>query len=181
MKKLLILILAISLSGCSWIKGGDKTPKDVKVYSDTHQVTPMGVNIYSKNGTDISGIDETMAVLFNDAQRLGYTNMISFSDYSVFVLDNCEDRNGVPSFRMRADSYDGTVYDINPETGVGEIYASEYVIMDWMGYPTNSFVVCSGNATVTVRYGAEHIILFNNNRDRYEETKIHFTGGHPLF
>lgn len=189
-KAILILFLAITLSGCGWLKGGDKSQKNkpvLQVYSNVQERTRNGVLIASKNGTvselkDV--VDASLDDLFADASYLGYTNTLNFSDYIIYVLDNCTPSpgQGVPSFRLRADEYDGTIFDQDSRPGIGYILASEYVIKEG-STPTTEYVICNdlANAANNVRYGAEHIILSRNNQAEYQRTEYHGNGVyHPI-
>jgi len=191
MKKIiLILILLTVATSCGWLKGGDKSQIDapfLQVYSDVQERTPNGILLASKNGTteEFKTIaDASLNEVFADASALGYQDGLNFSQYIIYVLDNCTPSpvTQTPSFRLRSDSYDGTIFDQDPRPGIGYILASEYVFPESNGVSTN-YVICSdiANAANNVRYGAEHIILWQNNPAEFERTKFHGNGiYHPI-
>lgn len=159
---------------------------DVIVYSDVLETTPAGVRVASKNGVGMAfldRIDNSLRRLFENAVRDGYTQKLSFSDYIIYVKHDWElspvDR--IPSFRVRADNYDGTIYDVDPRRGIGYVFATEYVIKIGDA-PTGEYVITTdpNNLERNVRYGAEHIVLYFNDPVKYYATETHTTGGHPL-
>lgn len=190
MKKaiLIICLLAMTLN-CGWLKGGDRSQDDpiLQVSSDVQERTTNGILIASKNGvsSEFKNIaDSSLNNVFADAAALGYREGLNFPAYTIYVLDTCtpSPETQTPSFRLRADSYDGTIFDQDPRPGIGYILASEYVILSGND-PTMSYVICNDlpNAANNVRHGAEHIILFNNDRNEYDRTKFHGYGVyHPI-
>lgn len=160
---------------------------DVIVYSDVVQTSPQGVRVASYRGVGaefLDAVDAALNELFLDAVSLGYSNRVAHDQYLIYVKHDWElspvDR--VPSFRVRADNYDGTIYDVDPRSGIGYVYATEYVIRGLNGIPTGEYVITNDpdNLARNVRYGAEHIILYFNDPVRYAATETHTSGGHPL-
>ena len=149
--------------------------------------TPNGVLIASKRGESSEfkdTVDSSLNDLFADASALGYSNALNFSDYIVYVLDDCtpSPEQHIPSFRLRADEYDGTIFDQDSRPGIGYILASEFVIKDGNA-PTTEYVICNdlANARNNARYGPEHIILSRNNLQEYQRTEFHGNGVyHPI-
>jgi hypothetical protein len=153
------------------------------------EYTPLGVKLLSNCGTTAeyrAAIDESLTQLFRDAQVLGYFDKTQHTDYTIHVKCDCRPspESGTPSWRIRADEYDGTVFDQNPAPGIGEVLAAEQVItFNDMVFP--EFIICSSNDLEYVknvaRYGAEHIILAFNDRAEYERTRFHGTDiSHPI-
>lgn len=165
----------------------------IKVYSDSQERTTKGVLICSKNGIsqefkDI--VDESLTEVFNDAILFGQSKQVNWnqklnhSDYIVYVLDDCtpSPEQHVPCFKLRADEYDGTIFDQDSREGIGYILASEYVIKDG-NVPSGEYVICNDiiNLYNNARYGAEHIILYFNDIDEYNATVFHGNGVyHPI-
>lgn len=157
--------------------------------SYTTEITQKGAKIYSKSGTTSAlkfTVDEALDKLFDDARAIGYSNKLNHADYTVFVKDDCvrAPESGILSFLIDAPNYDGSIWDQNPKDGIGQVYAAEQVMLNY-GVPTGEFVICNdadlANVANTVRFGAEHILAFHNDRDFYEKTRTHSeTSGHPL-
>lgn len=134
----------------------------------------------------VQGILQGFTETFAKARALGYTEGQSFTDYTVLVFPSVRnyDDNGTYSpvfqvFLNPKDPYIGSVYDHG-----GWIYAAERVLTR-NGVPTGTFIIADNTSREytarAVTYGLEHLLLFKNDRSRYEATKTHLTGGHPLF
>jgi hypothetical protein len=182
-----IFLAFVAMSGCKKKKSDNGT--QLTVYSTTQERTANGALVASALGESSElkqAIDESLTNVFADAAALGYSNKLSHSDYIIYVLDDCipSPVNHTPSFKLRADEYDGTVFDQDPRPGFGYILASEFVIQDGTPpTPTTEYVVCNDleNIRDSARYGAEHIILYNNNLPEYDRTKFHGNGvNHPI-
>jgi hypothetical protein len=146
--------------------------------------TPMGINLKLSSPLDASiqnTMDASLAKLFSDVQGRPYSQKIRHSDYTIMIKDDCVDRSGTMSWLDRLDSYDGTEYDQDPRPGIGMIYRAEQVTLNPSRPP--EFIICRDseqNMGNTTRYGAEHIILYYNDRGEYDRTAVHTTGGHPI-
>ncbi|MBK8810702.1 MAG: hypothetical protein IPN69_08215 [Acidobacteria bacterium] len=116
--------------------------------------------------------------------------MLNFSDFLIYVIpadrEYDSDGNYVPNFLIRADDYDGTIFDHDPRAGIGYIYAAEFVIPESLGAARGEFVIADYSrnfetAEEAIRNGPEHLILYINDRPKYEKTKFHGRGiSHPL-
>lgn len=165
----------------------------VPLSDNKQQTTPKGAVVFSKDGvssTVLNLIDAGLDGAFADARISGYTQKLEHSSYEIWIpryacIPSPEGR--VPSFLIRSDSYDGTVYDYyNPKgagvkDGVGVIYAAEMVTN--LGFGGRGAMVCCSDESVVenaTRYGAEHIIIANNDPEYYDISWFHGTGGHPL-
>lgn len=145
--------------------------------------TPKGIklNITSLLDPSIQAeMDASLTKLFADVKGRGYSQRMTHSAYTITIKDDCVNRNGTMVFKLRADNYNGTEYDQNPDPNIGEIFAAEQVKL-----PSNpsEFVICRDSVATmknTTRYGAEHIILYYNNRAEYDRTATHLTSGHPI-
>lgn len=168
-----------------WRKKAKLIP-DVEVFSDVIQTTPLGAMVASKTGVSdevIRIIDRELSELFLDAAALNWTNWMEHNKYIIYVLHTCVPSpvDHVLSFKVRADNYDGTVYDVDPRTGIGYVYAAERVLL--VGeVPTGEYIVCNDLSVLpnSVRFGPEHILAYYNDRSYYEETKTHTSVGHPI-
>lgn len=146
--------------------------------------TPMGIKLKLTSPLDENiktEMDASLTKLFSDVQSRGYSRMNSHSDYTITVKDDCVDRFGTMAWLDRLDDYDGQEFDQDPRPGIGMVYRAEQVNI----YPNKApdFIICRDavqSMKNTTRYGAEHIILYYNDRGEYERTAVHITSGHPI-
>lgn len=174
---------------CTAYKAGNGV---IKTSNESTQRTPNGSWVFGKqavSANQLALIDAGLTDAFNDARLSGYSHAVSTEFYQIFtVIDNCvlSPEQQIPSFYLRADSYDGTEFDqYNPNgklqgDGVGVILAAE-MVMSLSGI--GQMYVCKEPNILkeAVRNGAEHIIIFNNDPDYYNATWWHGSGiYHPL-
>lgn len=196
-KSKLVLILCLAawcgfgFKGCAKKINPANEPL-LRVFSDVTERTTKGILIASQTGVSSEfkeAADQELEKLFDDARALGYTNDLNFSDYTVYVLPNCQlsPEQHTRSFLIRADSYDGSIYDQDARPGFGKVFAAEMVIAGPFGQITNEYVVCDAAAGVdeelrnALRYGPEHIILKRNDEAEFQRTWYHGNGiSHPL-
>lgn len=146
--------------------------------------TPRGARVVAVNRPRVEAlqaIDAGLAELFAVARRNNYRARVNYSDYIVFIAraDRTRDSVGVysPDMAFDATYYAGTVYDQG-----GYIYAAGMVF----SYTPAALVVAEherdwGRMSNVVRYEGEHLILFHNDRRRFQETADHTRGGaHPI-
>ena len=112
--------------------------------------------------------------------------MLSHSDYTVNVIDDCvlTPESKTLAFLINAPEYNGTEWDQNPDPAVGEVFAAEMVKQQW-GIPSTEYIMCndpSENGYHAARNGPDHIILFHNDKAKYDMTVFHGNGNssHPL-
>lgn len=141
--------------------------------------TPRGARVYSvsrPSAGELSAIDRGLTDLFAVARRNGYRRHLNYSDYAIYIA-RADVGGDTPGIAVGAAQYRGSVYDQG-----GYIYAAGMVI----DYPSSSFLVAEntrnpGSISNIVRYEGEHIVLFYNDRQRYEATRDHSRGGsHPI-
>lgn len=204
MKKLnLILFLIITVAALSAFKCGDgnapKAPK-LTVSCETEQKSnpTNGASVCSKSGVSqahLNAIDEELKQLSDDVAARNYSQGRFPSSYVIFIYDQCvlSPESRTRSFLVDGGTaYDGTEFDYwNPrgkfvKDGESRVYAAELVIQSGYGHLTNGYIVCNTptidatfrNAT---RYGAEHIILYLNDRAEFDRTWFHGSGiSHPI-
>lgn len=202
MKNLSFILLTITLLFVAGFKGScgsDSRWKNagqgqVELSKKRTQTTPAGTRVYSENG-DISKqvldrIDTALINLFVDGRAEGYNenSAVFRSDfYEVYIPKmQCgrSPETNTPSFLIRADSYDGTVYDQHNtkgkgvKDGIGVIYAAEMVL----GFNPGQMVVCPESEGAAYRHGAEHIIAAIEDPDYFNLTWFHGNGvNHPLY
>lgn len=146
--------------------------------------TPQGARIYAvrqPNARMLAAIDQGLDDLFDAAARNGYRRRLNHSDYVIFIAraDRRTNSDGQysPDIAVPTGQYAGSVYDQG-----GFIYAAGMII----GYNPLAFVIAEHErdyqrAAEAVRNEGEHLVLFHNDRRRYNETADHSRGGgHPI-
>lgn len=177
---------------CEAARRGDGVPTS----RSFQQRTPSGAMVYGSaqvSTGQLALIDQGVNGAIADAGD--YTEALSPTLYDVFTPPyECipSPEQQVPSFVLRADSYDGTEFDQFNENGprvkdgIGVIFAAELVLS--LGTPGSTtrrgqMYVCPDASVLkdAVRHGAEHIIIANNDNAYYEQTWWHGNGFyHPL-
>ena len=146
--------------------------------------TPKGARIYAvkqPNSAMLDAIDKGLDELFTVAKKNNYKKRLNYADYTIFIAkaDRTQDRdrNYSPDIAVPAGQYAGSVYDQG-----GFIYAAGMVL----AYNPCAFVFAEHTKDYTrvsnvVRYEGEHLVLYHNDRKRYNETADHSQGGgHPI-
>jgi hypothetical protein len=146
--------------------------------------TPQGAKIYAvrqPNAKMLAAIDEGLDTLFDVAAKNGYQRRLNHSDYVIFIAKADRRTNGdgqySPDIAVPTGQYAGSVYDQG-----GFIYAAGMVI----GYNPLSFVIAEHDrdyqrVSEAVRNEGEHLVLYHNDRRRYNSTLDHSRGGgHPI-
>lgn len=146
--------------------------------------TPKGANIYAvkqPSSAMLNAIDKGLTDLFAVARKNGYSRRLRYSDYSIFIAkaDRTKDSAGnySPDIAVGAAQYAGTDYDQG-----GYIYAAGMVIaFDPMAFVIAEHTRNTSRVADLVRYEGEHLVLYHNDRRRYNETADHSKGGgHPI-
>ncbi|HLM02685.1 MAG TPA: hypothetical protein VK400_16650 [Pyrinomonadaceae bacterium] len=188
-----VLILVFSfLLGAEGVKGqyrGDQAVINAaeRITRDTFTVsteTPQGARIYAvraPNARMLEAIDQGLDDLFDAADRNGYRRRLNHSDYVIFIAradrQFNRDRQYSPDIAVPTGQYAGSVYDQG-----GFIYAAGMVI----GYNPLAFVIAEHDrdyprVSEAVRNEGEHLVLYHNDRRRYNATLDHSRGGgHPI-
>lgn len=146
--------------------------------------TPGGVQVFSvvpARRETLAAIDNGFANLFAIARRHNYRRQLNHGDYTVFIArpDRTRNRDGAysPDIAVGAAQYAGSVYDAG-----GFIYAAGLVL----NLDANAFIIAEhtrdfARVSTTVRYEAEHLILYHNDARRFQATLDHSRGGgHPI-
>jgi hypothetical protein len=146
--------------------------------------TPRGATVYGvKNPSSqmINAIDKGLTDLFAVARKNNYRKRLNYSDYVIFIANPDRQKNYEgnysPDIAVGAAQYAGTIYDKG-----GYIYAAGMVV----GYNPCAFLIGEhtkdfNRVSDVVRYEGEHIVLYHNDRRRYNETADHSKGGsHPI-
>jgi hypothetical protein len=146
--------------------------------------TPKGANVYGvskPSSAVLAAIDKGLDDLFAVARKNGYNKRLHYSDYSIYIAKadrtKNSDGNYSPDIAVGAGQYAGSIYDKG-----GYIYAAGMVI----AFDPCSFLIAEHTKEFTrisevVRYEGEHLVLYHNDRDRYNATADHSKGGgHPI-
>ncbi len=183
-------VLAVCL--CAFQNGRAQTDRDlikeaVRVTKDGFSFqanTPKGARIYAVNKPNaamLKAIDQGLTDLFVVARKNNYRKRLNYSDYTIFIAkaDRTQNIDKVysPDIAVGAAQYAGSVYDQG-----GFIYAAGMVLSNnpcafVFAEHTKNFERVSD----VVRYEGEHLVLYHNDRRRYNETVDHSQGGgHPI-
>ncbi len=146
--------------------------------------THKGANVYAvrkPSAAMLNAIDKGLTDLFAVAKKNRYSKRLNYSDYSIFIAkaDRTKDASGgySPDIAVGAAQYAGTEYDKG-----GYIYAAGMVI----AFNPMSFVIAEHSGDTSrvadlVRYEGEHLVLYHNDRRKYQQTADHSQGGgHPI-
>jgi hypothetical protein len=146
--------------------------------------TPKGARVYAvkqPSATVLDAIDTGLTDLFAVARKNNYRKRTNYSDYTIFIAkaDRTKDINKQysPDIAVAANQYAGSIYDQG-----GFIYAAGMV----MAYNPCAFIIAEHTKDFqrisnVVRYEGEHLVLYHNDRQRYNETADHSQGGnHPI-
>jgi hypothetical protein len=146
--------------------------------------TAKGASVYGvskPSAVMLTAIDKGLTDLFAVAKKNGYKKKLNYSDYSIFIAkaDRTQnsDKQYSPDIAIGAAQYAGTEYDKG-----GYIYAAGMVIAN----NPMAFVIAEhtkefNRVSEVVRYEGEHLVLYHNDRRRYQETADHSKGGgHPI-
>jgi hypothetical protein len=146
--------------------------------------TPMGASVYAVNQPSaamLSAIDKGLTDLFAVARKNHYNKYLDPTDYTIFIAkpDRLTDSAGQysPDIAVGAAQYAGSIYDKG-----GYIYAAGMVI----AFNPGAFLIAEhtkelNRVSDVVRFEGEHIVLYHNDRARFNATADHSKGGgHPI-
>lgn len=146
--------------------------------------TPRGARVFARTpprAETLRAIDSGLAELFAIARRHGYRARLNYADYTIFIARPDRTRDGAgtysPDIAVGAGQYAGSVYDKG-----GYVYAAGMVL----SFQPSAFVIAEHERNWqrvhdVARYEGEHLVLYHNDRRRYQETLDHSQGGsHPI-
>lgn len=155
---------------------GDKFPFTAK--------TKKGAVVFSVEKPKqemLNAIDKGLEDLFKIAKKNNYNSKTKHTEYVIFIANADREKdsagNYVPNFAIPVQQYAGTDYDKG-----GYMYAAGMVL--WA--EPCAFMIAKHtkkfeNVSEVVRFEGEHLILYHNDRKRYNETADHSKGGsHPI-
>ena len=176
-----LLFVAASFGQSSAVAKAQRVTGDRFTVSMT---TPKGARVVAvrrPSAAMLNAIDVGLAELFAVARRNGYRRLTSYGDYTIFVAkaDRQRDSGGTysPDIAVGAAQYAGSDYDQG-----GYIFAAGMVVSN----SPASFVIAEhtrdlGRVSNVVRYEGEHLVLYHNDRSKYQQTRDHSGGGaHPI-
>jgi hypothetical protein len=193
--KNLLQIVSVFALGFFWLQSAPAQSRSdralineaVRITSDDFSFTaqtPKGARVYAVNQPNskmLNAIDKGLSDLFTIAQRNNYQKRLNYADYTIFIAkaDRTKniDKNYSPDIAIGAAQYAGSVYDQG-----GFVYAAGMVL----AYNPCAFVFAEHTkdfhrVSEIVRYEGEHIVLYHNDRKRYNKTADHSQGGgHPI-
>ncbi len=146
--------------------------------------TPKGASVYGvskPSAAVLQAIDQGLTDLFAVAKKNGYSKRLKYSEYTVFIgkADRTKNSDGnySPDIAIGAAQYAGTIYDKG-----GYIYAAGMVLaVNPMAFLIAEHTRELNRVSEVVRYEGEHLVLYHNDRKRYQETMDHSRGGgHPI-
>lgn len=146
--------------------------------------TPRGAHVVAvtrPRAEALRAVDDGLTDLFAIARKHGYRSHLNYGDYTIFIAkpDRTRDSTGAysPDVAYVAPSYAGSIYDKG-----GYIYAAGMSF----SFDPCALVVAEherdfARMAEVVRYEGEHLILYHNDRRRFNETADHSRGGgHPI-
>lgn len=146
--------------------------------------TPKGARIFAVNQPNskmLDAIDRGLTGLFAVARKNNYFKRLNYSDYTIFIAraDRTKDadKQYSPDIAVPVRQYAGSVYDQG-----GFVYAAGMVL----AFNPCAFVIAEHikdlqRVSNVARYEGEHLILYHNDRRRYDKTADHSQGGaHPI-
>jgi hypothetical protein len=146
--------------------------------------TTNGATVYAVSQPSpamLSAIDKGLTDLFAVARKNHYNRYLDYTDYTIFIAkpDRLKDSSGnySPDIAVGAAQYAGSVYDKG-----GYIYAAGMVT----SFSPGAFLIAEhtkelNRVSDVVRYEGEHIVLYHNDRPRFNATADHSKGGgHPI-
>lgn len=191
MKKIIqfavIAILAFTFTQDSLAQNQTVLREAERITNDKFKVsvtTPKGAKVYAvkkPNAQMLKAIDQGLTDLFAVSKKNNYRTRLNYSDYNIFIgkADRTKDSQNQysPDIAVGAAQYAGTDYDQG-----GFIYAAGMVISN----NPMSFLIAEhtknyNRVSDVVRYEGEHLVLYHNDRRKYNETADHSRGGgHPI-
>ena len=185
------LLLAGALVPVAWAQRGGGSRRAIAqaehYTGDTFRYfaeTPRGAHVVARTSPRaeaLRAIDQGLTDLFAVARRHGYRARLNYSDYVIFIAkpDRTRDSTGAysPDVAYNAPTYMGSVYDQG-----GYIYAAGMSF----SFEPNALVVAEHERdfqrmTNVVRYEGEHLVLYHNDRQLFQQTADHSRGGgHPI-
>lgn len=192
MKELYTCGLSIMLLAAGFAQIADAQNRTVlneaeRISGDSFSITsrtPLGAVVYSVNRPSkavLAAVDNGLTDLFVVARKNGLRRRLNYSDYSIYIAKADRTKNGdgiySPDIAVASAQYAGTVYDKG-----GYIYAAGIVVaLNPCAFMIAEHTKNFERISDVVRYEGEHLVLYHNDRRRYNQTADHSQGGgHPI-
>jgi hypothetical protein len=146
--------------------------------------TPKGARVFAlgkPSSKMLNAIDTGLSELFAVALRNNYFRRLNYSDYTIFIANPDRVKSSAnqysPDIAIGAAQYAGSVYDKG-----GYVYAAGMVL----AFNPCAFIIAEHSkdfqrVSEVVRFEGEHLVLYHNDRKRYNKTADHSQGGgHPI-
>lgn len=185
----LILIVSVFSLACPFKKAKFKDVFKQVVSIKQKTSTPKGVKVWIQDGVvydgfDAASIDVGIGNLIKKTNCLPYQNLKVHSNYIVALLKSTEtSSDGFPAYRLPCAQYCGTVFDKGGYILVsGQILVNRTAgVLEYIAVIPDHTPAQVEHLKLIVEYEAEHLILFANDRARFEATQTHTeTSGHPI-
>lgn len=147
--------------------------------------TRMGATVYAvtqPSSRTLSAVDSGLDQLFAVARKNGYRAKLNHSDYTIYIAKADRQRSAAtglysPDIAIGSAQYAGSVYDQG-----GYIYVAGIVVaLNPMAFMIAEHTSDFNRVSEAVRNEGEHLVLYHNDRRRFNETKDHSRGGgHPI-
>lgn len=146
--------------------------------------TPNGAIVFAvrtPSASMLNAIDRGLTNLFTVSARNGFRRGLKHSSYTIYIAepDRVKDASGrySPDIAVGAAQYSGTDYDKG-----GYIFAAGMIVArNPMAFVISEHTSDFARVSDLVRYEGEHLVIYQNDRSRYEQTKDHSRGGgHPI-
>lgn len=183
---IVILVLAFAAFGQKAapqivVNEAESISKDKFGYLVKSKKGAVAYGVVNPSAEMLTAIDKGLGDLFAVARKNKYKKKLKYSDYTIFIArpDRQKDYLGnySPDLAVAAKQYAGTIVDKG-----GFIYAAGIVVaFQPMAFMIGEHTKDFNRVADVVRFEGEHLVLFHNDRKRYDETADHSKGGaHPI-
>ncbi len=178
------IILSISVSA----QNGRVIGEARRISGDAFSVrsnTRMGASVYAvrqPSARTLIAIDDGLTQLFSLARKNGYRAKLNYSDYTIYIARADRQRSAAtglysPDIAIGAAQYAGSVYDQGGFIYVAGIVVALNPCAFMIAEHTSEF----SRVSEAVIHEGEHLVLYHNDRRRYNQTADHSRGGgHPI-
>lgn len=170
------LIITAIIIGVVWYISVRKTGMERRASKVEYRYTePSGLQVWIEEGAmfpNVTAIESALQKMFERAAQKGYQNHLSLDKYIIVVIKPDEyDTLGFPAFRLPSGAYAGTGYD----KGKYILASGQFVVPNMIVIPSHTDKQVDHLKDV-IEHEAIHAILFSNNKEKFEATRIHRSG-----
>ena len=146
--------------------------------------TANGATVYAVNRPSsamLNALDKGLTDLFAVARKNTYRKRLNYADYSIYIGKADRTKNSAneysPDIAIGTAQYAGTVYDQGGFMYVAGMVLATEPCSFLIAEHTKNF----DRVSEVVRFEGEHLVLYHNDRKRFNETADHSKGGgHPI-